>query len=126
MKNTPSSPALPPLGEGSRSLSHREKARVRVRTFAIYLLLAILLYFALRNAPLQDIGKALKNLQLWQILILLGINVIIYLLITLRWWLIIHAEKKSISYFPLLVIRVAVRRWGVSRFRFYTWNANTA
>ena len=87
---------------------------MRVRSIAIYSLLAALLYFALRNAPLTDIWKTLKNLQLWQILALLGINVIIYLLITLRWWLIIHAEKKSISYLPLLAIRVAV--FGISYF----------
>ena len=103
MKNTPSSPALPP-----------ENGRARVRTFVIYTLLIALLYFALRNAPLTDIWAALKNLQLWQILILLGINVIIYLLITLRWWLIVRAEKKNISFLPLLATRVAV--FGVSYF----------
>lgn len=87
---------------------------MRARTIAIYSLLAALLYFALRNAPLTDIWKALKNLQLWQILALLGINTVIYLLITLRWWLIVRAEKKSVSYFPLLAIRLAV--FGVSYF----------
>ena len=114
MKNVPTPPTLPPEGEERRSLSLWERARVRIRTFVIYTLLIALLYFALRNAPLTDIWKALRNLQLWQILILLGINVLIYLLITLRWWLIIHAEKKNISYFPLLVIRVAV--FGISYF----------
>ncbi len=113
MKNSPSSPALPPKGEGS-PLSLWERARVRVRIFAIYSLLAALLYFALRNAPLTDIWNSLKNLQLWQILALLGINAVIYLLITLRWWLIVRAEKKSISFFPLLAIRLAV--FGVSYF----------
>jgi uncharacterized protein (TIRG00374 family) len=87
---------------------------MRARTFVIYLLLIVLLYFALRNAPLTDIWKALRNLQIWQILILLGINAVIYLLITLRWWLIIRAEKKGISFFPLLATRVAV--FGVSYF----------
>jgi uncharacterized protein (TIRG00374 family) len=87
---------------------------MRARTFVIYLLLIVLLYFALRNAPLTNIWKALRNLQIWQILILLGINAVIYLLITLRWWLIIRAEKKGISFFPLLATRVAV--FGVSYF----------
>ena len=108
MKNPPSSPALP--------LSPRSGGRIktRARTFAIYLLLAALLYFALRNAPLAEIWNALKNLQLWQILALLGMNVIIYMLITLRWWLIVRAEKKAISFFPLLAIRLSV--FGISYF----------
>ncbi len=103
MKNTPSSPALPP-----------ENGRAKVRTFVIYTLLIALLYFALRNAPLTDIRDALKRLQFWQILTLLGINLIIYLLITLRWWLIVRAEKKNISFLSLLATRVAV--FGVSYF----------
>lgn len=84
------------------------------RTLAIYSLLAALLYFALRNAPLADIWNSLKNLRFWQILALLGINIVIYLLITLRWWLIVRAEKKSISFFPLIAIRLSV--FGISYF----------
>jgi hypothetical protein len=78
------------------------------------LILAGLLYFALRNAPLIEIWNTLRKLQFWQILTLLGLNAAIYVLITLRWWLIIHAEKKGISFLPLLAARVAV--FGVSYF----------
>ncbi|MBI5353409.1 MAG: flippase-like domain-containing protein [Chloroflexi bacterium] len=92
----------------------KEKFLRRLRTFAFYVLLALLLYFALRNAPLTDIWEALKKLQLWQLFVLLGINIVIYMLITMRWWLIIRAENKNISYFPLLSIRVAV--FGISYF----------
>jgi uncharacterized protein (TIRG00374 family) len=108
MKNSPTSP------EGNQTLTLGERIRVKARTFVIYLVLAALLYFALRNAPLTGIWNSLKNLQLWQILALLGINIVIYLLITLRWWLIVRAEKKSISFFPLLAIRLSV--FGVSYF----------
>ena len=86
----------------------------RARPIAVYTLLAALVYFALRNAPLIEIWNSLKNLQLWQILALLGINAVIYLLISLRWWLIVHAEKKDVSFLPLLATRVAV--FGVSYF----------
>ena len=85
-----------------------------VRPIAIYSLLAALLYFALRNAPLTEIWATLRGLKFWQILTLLGLNVLIYILITLRWWLIVRAEKKGVSFFPLLAIRVAV--FGVSYF----------
>lgn len=92
----------------------KEKLLRALRVFVFYALLAVLLYFALRNAPLMDIWGALKNLRLWQLLLLLGINVVIYMLITLRWWLIVRAENKSVLYFPLLSVRVAV--FGVSYF----------
>jgi uncharacterized protein (TIRG00374 family) len=80
----------------------------------MYSLLAALLYFALRNAPLTEIWEALRKLQVWQISILLGLNVLIYVFISLRWWLIVRAEKKDVSFFPLLATRVAV--FGVSYF----------
>lgn len=93
----------------------KRKALIRsLRAFAIYSLLAALLYFALRNAPLADIWETIKKLQLWQIFTLFGINIIIYMLITLRWWLIVHAENKQVSFFPLLAIRLAV--FGISYF----------
>jgi uncharacterized protein (TIRG00374 family) len=116
--NSPSSPALLPKGEGSRPLSLREKARVRVkpalRLFAVYSVLAILLYFALRNAPLDEIWNSLRQLQLWQIATLLGLNLFIFALIALRWWIIVRAENRRIPYFPLLLVGISV--FGVSYF----------
>lgn len=86
----------------------------RVRPALTYSLLAALLYFALRNAPLTEIWETLRRLQFWEISILLGLNILIYILISLRWWLIVWAEKKDVSFFPLLATRVAV--FGVSYF----------
>ena len=45
-------------GSGKRSLR-------TLRLFAVYSILAVLLYFALRNAPLVDIWNALNQLKLW-------------------------------------------------------------
>ncbi|MGA7606433.1 MAG: lysylphosphatidylglycerol synthase transmembrane domain-containing protein, partial [Anaerolineales bacterium] len=42
------------------------------------------------------------------------IDVIIYLFITARWWLIVQAENKNISYLPMIGVRVAV--FGISYF----------
>jgi glycosyltransferase 2 family protein len=85
-----------------------------VRPVLTYSLLAVLLYFALRNAPLAEIWAALRRLQGWQLFVLLGLNIVIYSFITLRWWLIVRAEKRDVSFFPLLATRVAV--FGVSYF----------
>ncbi len=83
-------------------------------TILIYALLAALLYFALRNAPLEEIWQTLKSLRPWQIFALLLANIFIYSLITLRWWIIVRAEQKNAAYLPLIPARLAV--FGVSYF----------
>ncbi len=85
-----------------------------MRLTAVYSVLAVLLYFALRNAPLIEIWNAIRQLKFWQIAVLAIINIIIYTLVTLRWWIIIRAENKSISFLPLVLVRVAV--FGISYF----------
>jgi uncharacterized protein (TIRG00374 family) len=117
-----SSPFTPlPAGEGDAAIPSalpRQKARWDIRSalrlFAVYLALTILLYFVLRNVPLEEIWNTIRGLQLWQVAALLGLNVFIYGLITLRWWVIVRAENKSIPFFPLLLVRIAV--FGVSYF----------
>jgi uncharacterized protein (TIRG00374 family) len=81
---------------------------------ALYSLLAALLYFALRNAPLIEIWNAIHQLKLWQIAVLAILNILIYLLVTLRWWIVIRAQRKSIPFLPLVLVRVAV--FGISYF----------
>ena len=119
----PSSP-YPPLSlpEGDSAipaaLPTKQKARWEIRSAlrlsAVYLVLAILLYIALRNVPLEEIWNTIRGLQLWQVALLLGLNLFIYGLITLRWWVIVRAENKRIPYLPLLLVRIAV--FGVSYF----------
>ena len=86
----------------------------RVRSVVIVIFLAGLLYFAFRNAPLIQIWNTLHQLQLWQIGLILAVDVIIYLFVTARWWLIVQAENKNISYLPMIGVRVAV--FGISYF----------
>jgi hypothetical protein len=78
------------------------------------ILLTALLYLALRNAPLTDIWSTLRQLRLWQIAALTGVNAAIYALVALRWWIITRAEARRVPYLPLLAARVAV--FGVSYF----------
>lgn len=94
--------------------TQKEKKLRALRLFAVYFLLVILLYFALRNAPLEEIWNTLRQLQPWQVAILFGLNLFIYALITLRWWIIVRAENRLVAYFPLLLVRIAV--FGVSYF----------
>ena len=104
-----------PLSMGGTTKGGEKTKLLRVlRTFAVYFILIVLLYFALRNAPLNEIWSTLRQLQLWQIAVLFGLNLFIYALITLRWWIIVRAENKLVPYFPLFLVRVAV--FGVSYF----------
>ncbi len=103
--NPPIPETQPPvglIGTPKRSFLHF------LRVFAVYSVLAVLLYFALRNAPLGELWNTLLQLRPWQVASLFGLNLFIYALITLRWWIIVRAENKLVAYFPLLLIRVAV------------------
>lgn len=92
----------------------RGRPKYQFLSVAIYPVLIPLLYFALRNAPLLEIWNVLHRLKLWQIAALVAINITVYLLVTLRWWIIARAGNKTIPYFPLVLIRVAV--FGISYF----------
>jgi glycosyltransferase 2 family protein len=79
-----------------------------------FLILAALLYFALRNAPLIEIWNALKALNPSQIALILVINAIVIALMTARWWIILRAENPSLPFLPLVGYRLSV--FGLSYF----------
>ena len=82
---------------------------------AIWLLiLAWLLYFALRNVPLIDIWNTLNQLEPAQIGVILIINVLVIGLMTARWWIIVRAENPSVPFLPMIGYRLSV--FGLSYF----------
>ncbi len=119
---TSPSPLTPlPVGDGDSDavspLSQRERARVGakfLRALAVYSILLILLYFALRNAPFAEIWNALKNLKLWQIGLILLLNVSVIVCMTARWWIIVRAENPSMPFLPMIRYRLSV--FGLSYF----------
>jgi len=78
------------------------------------LVLAGLLYLALRNAPLPEILQTLKQLEIWQIALILTINVLVIVCMAARWWIIVRAENPSIPFLPLVGYRLSV--FGLSYF----------
>ena len=78
----------------------------------IFALLGILLWWALHKTPLVEIWTAIRQLQFWQIAVILAVNLLLYSLVTLRWWIIVQAEAKRVLYLPLLGVRMAV--FGIS------------
>lgn len=85
-----------------------------LRFLVVYLVLGLLLYFALRHAPFAEIWNILKGLQLSQIGLLLIINAVVIACMTARWWIIVRAENPSVPFFPLIGYRLSV--FGVSYF----------
>ncbi len=107
---------IAPPGVSAKGIELRGKGKLlrALRLFAVYSILVVLLYFALRNTPLAEIWNVVNQLRLWQIAVLVIVNITIYMLVTLRWWIVIHAQHKSIPYLPLVLVRIAV--FGVSYF----------
>lgn len=99
-----------PVGEGT---GVRGGIRL-LRTFAIYAVLSLLLYWALRSVLLIDIWETIKQLRLRQIIILLLINAVVIALMAARWWIIVRADNHSVPILPLAGYRLSA--FGVSYF----------
>ncbi len=80
----------------------------------VVLLLAGLLWWSLRKAPLTEIWATIRQLKLWEIAVILAVNLGMYSLVTMRWWIIVQAEAKHVPFLPLLGVRVSV--FGISYF----------
>ena len=68
----------------------------------------------LRRVPLDQVGAALRGLALWQIVVLLALNVLIVLSFSGRWWLILRALGQRVPYVRLSAHRLGA--FGVSYF----------
>ncbi|HEY2981856.1 MAG TPA: lysylphosphatidylglycerol synthase transmembrane domain-containing protein [Anaerolineales bacterium] len=90
-------------------LSLAESKGIRVlRVFAVYLVLAVLLWWAVRNAPLFEIRETLRLLRPGQIALLLAINALVILCMSLRWWLVVRADAPRIPFIPFVGYRLSV------------------
>jgi len=78
------------------------------------LILVLLLWWALRTVPFIEIWDALRQLKLWQIGALLGLNTLVLVAMTARWWVILRAENPAIPFLQLVRYRLAV--FGLSYF----------
>ena len=70
-------------------------------------LLAALLIWALERAPLGEILALLRQARPDLLLALLGLNALIFALVTLRWWIIVRAEARAVPFLPLVGFRLA-------------------
>lgn len=70
-------------------------------------LLASLLWWGLSNIPLGEIGATLSRLTLGQILAIIGINLLVLVSFTSRWWLILRSLGHHIPFIQLVGYRLA-------------------
>jgi uncharacterized protein (TIRG00374 family) len=81
--------------------------RQRLIQLGWLLLLGGLLWIALQNAPLADIWASLSQLTLWQLFVILVLDVIAFVLVTMRWWLVVRAKSPHVPLLPLVAYRMA-------------------
>lgn len=65
-----------------------------------------LLVWSLRTVPLAEILGVFSNLRVWQIAVLLAVNIGIILLFPLRWWLIVRAQGYRVPYLAMTRYRL--------------------
>lgn len=91
----------------------RERIKA-IRVYAVYIVLAALLWWALRDVPFGDIWITYTRLRIWQIALLLGLNALVIVLMTARWWIIVRAESPRVPFLPLTGYRLSA--FGLSYF----------
>ncbi len=82
--------------------------------YLFWLVVPLLLWWALRNISLTEVGAVLRQLTLPQILALVTANIIALLLFNARWWIILRAQGYPVPYLTLAGYRLAA--FGVSYF----------
>jgi glycosyltransferase 2 family protein len=69
-------------------------------------LAAVMLVWAFRRATIGEVLLILRSLQLWQMMVLIGVNLLLLLLFSARWWLILRMYEKQVSYLRLSMYRM--------------------
>ena len=80
----------------------------------LWLIVPIVMWWAFKDVSFSEIGKVFQRVSFQGILILIGLNGIIFLLFSSRWWLILFAQGYRRSYFALTGYRLA--SFGVTYF----------
>jgi hypothetical protein len=82
--------------------------------YLVWIVALPFLWWALRQIPVGDIWSTLSALTLGQLLVLAGINLVVLLLFTSRWWLILRSLGYRLPFISLIAYRLA--GFGISYF----------
>jgi hypothetical protein len=80
----------------------------------LWIAIPFVLWWVLKDFSMREIGEHLSRISIGAILVLIGLNVIIALLYSSRWWLILRTQGNPRSYLSLAGYRLAA--FGVSYF----------
>lgn len=73
----------------------------------MWLLVPLAAWWSLKDLSLSDISGSLRQVGVTAILILLGINIFIFILISLRWWMILRAQGWRVALYSVIGYRLA-------------------
>ncbi len=82
--------------------------------YLFWLAVPLLLWWALRNISLNEVGAVFHRLTPGQLFILIGVNALVLLLFSTRWWLISQAQGFALPYLTMAGYRLA--SFGVTYF----------
>ena len=82
--------------------------------YLFWLLVPVLLWWALRDIRLVEIWATMRSLKLWQLFVLAVINAGIILLNGGRWWLILRTQGNPVPFIPVSGYRLI--SFGISYF----------
>jgi len=106
-------PADPGIGSVSAQIGLRRSRAWIIRTVGA-LVAGVLLYWVFRTAPFVEIGLALRQISVWQVLLIVMLNILFHALMGLRWWIVARADLKHVRLDEMIVIRLAA--FGLSYF----------
>jgi uncharacterized protein (TIRG00374 family) len=100
------------LEKPARVLNQPVKGSPSIRTGLVFkvlmwLLVPLAAWWSLRDLSLADISGSLRQVGATAILILLGINIFIFILISLRWWMILRAQGWRVALYSVIGYRLA-------------------
>ena len=72
-----------------------------------WLIVPLLLWWALRGVPFSQISEALSGLRAWQVVILVAINLVILMAFSGRWWYLLRSMGHPVPYLALTRYRIA-------------------
>lgn len=79
----------------------------KVLKLTIWLLIPLVVWWSVRDISFTEISESFRQIGLQAVLVLLGINVFIFLLLSLRWWMVIRALGLRVSIISVIGYRLA-------------------
>ena len=98
----------------AKGINHSPGSPAKYLRIILWLAIPIVMWWVLKDFSLREIGEHLGKISIEAALVLIGLNGIILLLYSSRWWLILRTQGMQRSYLALAGYRLAA--FGVNYF----------